>query len=309
MGDMMKNVLEIKNVSKKISKRQILKDISLEVKEGEIFGFVGPNGAGKTTLIKVMLGLYKMDSGNVKIAGYDIKKDFEKAMEEIGAIIENPEMYGYLSGKDNLAIYARMEEGVSDNFQRELIRMVKLGGRINNKVKTYSLGMRQRLGIAQALLSNPKLLILDEPTNGLDPLGIKELRDMLKKISKEKNMAVFISSHILSEIELMCDRIAIIDNGEIIEIKDLHDKSKEEKQEVLFEVSFKDKASEVLEKLGYNPLIEDEGIKLLVDKEDIPVINKHLVEDDIKVYGISSKHRSLEEEFIEKTKGTKGQIK
>ncbi len=309
MGDMMKNVLEIKNVSKKISKRQILKDISLEVKEGEIFGFVGPNGAGKTTLIKVMLGLYKMDSGNVKIAGYDIKKDFEKAMEEIGAIIENPEMYGYLSGKDNLAIYARMEEGVSDNFQRELIRMVKLGGRINNKVKTYSLGMRQRLGIAQALLSNPKLLILDEPTNGLDPLGIKELRDMLKKISKEKNMAVFISSHILSEIELMCDRIAIIDNGEIIEIKDLHDKSKEEKQEVLFEVSFKDKASEVLEKLGYNPLIEDAGIKLLVDKEDIPVINKHLVEDDIKVYGISSKHRSLEEEFIEKTKGTKGQIK
>lgn len=309
MGDMMKNVLEIKNVSKKISKRQILKDISLEVKEGEIFGFVGPNGAGKTTLIKVMLGLYKMDSGNVKIAGYDIKKDFEKAMEEIGAIIENPEMYGYLSGKDNLAIYARMEEGVSDNFQRELIRMVKLGGRINNKVKTYSLGMRQRLGIAQALLSNPKLLILDEPTNGLDPLGIKELRDMLKKISKEKNMAVFISSHILSEIELMCDRIAIIDNGEIIEIKDLHDKSKEEKQEVLFEVSFKDKASEVLEKLGYNPLIEGEGIKLLVDKEDIPVINKHLVEDDIKVYGISSKHRSLEEEFIEKTKGTKGQIK
>ena len=306
---MMKNVLEIKNVSKKISKRQILKDISLEVKEGEIFGFVGPNGAGKTTLIKVMLGLYKMDSGNVKIAGYDIKKDFEKAMEEIGAIIENPEMYGYLSGKDNLAIYARMEEGVSDNFQRELIRMVKLGGRINNKVKTYSLGMRQRLGIAQALLSNPKLLILDEPTNGLDPLGIKELRDMLKKISKEKNMAVFISSHILSEIELMCDRIAIIDNGEIIEIKDLHDKSKEEKQEVLFEVSFKDKASEVLEKLGYNPLIEDAGIKLLVDKEDIPVINKHLVEDDIKVYGISSKHRSLEEEFIEKTKGTKGQIK
>ena len=136
MGDMMKNVLEIKNVSKKISKRQILKDISLEVKEGEIFGFVGPNGAGKTTLIKVMLGLYKMDSGNVKIAGYDIKKDFEKAMEEIGAIIENPEMYGYLSGKDNLAIYARMEEGVSDSFQRELIRMVKLGGRINNKVKT-----------------------------------------------------------------------------------------------------------------------------------------------------------------------------
>lgn len=309
MGDMMKNVLEIKNVSKKISKRQILKDISLEVKEGEIFGFVGPNGAGKTTLIKVMLGLYKMDSGNVKIAGYDIKKDFEKAMEEIGAIIENPEMYGYLSGKDNLAIYARMEEGVSDNFQRELIRMVKLGGRINNKVKTYSLGMRQRLGIAQALLSNPKLLILDEPTNGLDPLGIKELRDLLKKISKEKNIAVFISSHILSEIELMCDRIAIIDNGKILEVKDMHDKNDTESLRVSFEVDEVNKAKEVLKANNKEVKIIENGIEVFVTREEVPDINLLLVKENIKVYEINIEHKTLEDEFIEKTKGTKGQIK
>ena len=200
----MKNILEIKNVSKKIGKKQILKDITLEVKQGEIFGFVGPNGAGKTTLIKTMLGLYKQDSGSITINGFNIKTEFEKAMENIGAIIENPEMYDYLSGKDNLKIY-KMIGNVSDEALEEIIKTVKLENRINNKVKTYSLGMRQRLGLAQALISNPKLLILDEPTNGLDPIGIKELRELLKKISKEKNISVFVSSHILSEIELMCD--------------------------------------------------------------------------------------------------------
>ena len=222
----MKNILEIKNVSKKIGKKQILKDITLEVKQGEIFGFVGPNGAGKTTLIKTMLGLYKQDSGSITINGFNIKTEFEKAMENIGAIIENPEMYDYLSGKDNLKIY-KMIGNVSDEILEEIIKTVKLENRINNKVKTYSLGMRQRLGLAQALISNPKLLILDEPTNGLDPIGIKELRELLKKISKEKNISVFVSSHILSEIELMCDRIAIIDGGSLIEIKDLKDKVEE----------------------------------------------------------------------------------
>ena len=305
----MNNVLEIKNVSKKIGKKKILNDISLEVKEGEIFGFVGPNGAGKTTLIKVMLGLYKMDSGSVKIAGYDINSDFERAMDEIGAIIENPEMYGYLSGKDNLALYASMEKGVSLDFQKELLKLVKLEGRMNNKVKTYSLGMRQRLGIAQALLSKPKLLILDEPTNGLDPLGIKELRDMLKIINKENNMAVFISSHILSEIEIMCDRIAILDNGEVIEVKDLKEEKKEEESIISIEVDKVEDALNILSDFGYDVTRKDNNIEVLTDKETIPIINKKLVDTNINVYGISSKSRSLEEEFIEKTKGTKGQIK
>ena len=309
MGDMMKNVLEIKNVSKKISKRQILKDISLEVKEGEIFGFVGPNGAGKTTLIKVMLGLYKIDSGNVKIAGYDIKKDFEKAMEEIGAIIENPEMYGYLSGKDNLKLYARMDPNNDYEYQKEVIESVKLGSRINNKVRTYSLGMRQRLGIAQALISKPKLLVLDEPTNGLDPLGIKELRDLLKKISKEKNIAVFISSHILSEIELMCDRIAIIDNGKILEVKDMHDKNDTESLRVSFEVDEVNKAKEVLKANNKEVKIIENGIEVFVTREEVPDINLLLVKENIKVYEINIEHKTLEDEFIEKTKGTKGQIK
>lgn len=304
----MKNILEIKNVSKKIGKKQILKDITLEVKQGEIFGFVGPNGAGKTTLIKTMLGLYKQDSGSITINGFNIKTEFEKAMENIGAIIENPEMYDYLSGKDNLKIY-KMIGNVSDEILEEIIKTVKLENRINNKVKTYSLGMRQRLGLAQALISNPKLLILDEPTNGLDPIGIKELRELLKKISKEKNISVFVSSHILSEIELMCDRIAIIDGGSLIEIKDLKDKKQDAKDKVLFEVSDSKLASKYLNKQNYENEILDNYIVLETKKEEIPNINKLLVSNNINVFEIKKVKKTLEDEFIEKTKGTKGQIK
>ena len=304
----MKNILEIKNVSKKIGKKQILKDITLEVKQGEIFGFVGPNGAGKTTLIKTMLGLYKQDSGSITINGFNIKTEFEKAMENIGAIIENPEMYDYLSGKDNLKIY-KMIGNVSDEALEEIIKTVKLENRINNKVKTYSLGMRQRLGLAQSLISNPKLLILDEPTNGLDPIGIKELRELLKKISKEKNISVFVSSHILSEIELMCDRIAIIDGGSLIEIKDLKDKKQYAKDKVLFEVSDSKLASKYLNKQNYKNEILDNYIVLEIKKEEIPNINKLLVSNNINVFEIKKVKKTLEDEFIEKTKGTKGQIK
>jgi ABC-2 type transport system ATP-binding protein len=302
------NILEIKNVSKKIGKRQILKDLSLEVKEGEIYGFVGPNGAGKTTLIKVMLGLYKSNSGTIKINGYDIKKDFEKAMEAVGAIIENPEVYSYMSGKDNINLYLRMNPNKDKEYVDEVIKSVKLGNRMNNKVKTYSLGMRQRLGIAQALVSHPKILILDEPTNGLDPLGIKELRELLKKISKEQNIAVFISSHILKEIEIICDRIAIIDNGSIVEVKDMNSSSLEA-IDVLYEVSPIDKAKKLLDNNNILYKVDNNSLKLSILNEEIPNYNKLFVNNDILVYQIKKDIKSFEDEFIEMTNGTKGQIK
>ena len=306
----MDNILEIKSVSKKIGKKKILKDISLEVKEGEIFGFVGPNGAGKTTLIKTMLGLYKQDSGTIKIGGYDINKDFEKAMEKIGAIIENPEMYDYLSGKDNLSLYSKIGNKTDDEYQKKIVKTVKLEERIKNKVKTYSLGMRQRLGVAQALIGKPKLLVLDEPTNGLDPLGIKELRVLLKTISKENNIAVFVSSHILSEIELMCDRIAIIDNGEIIEVKDLNNKQTDKEDiSILIEVNEIEKAKNYLKENNFASEINQDKLQISTTKENIPIINKILVENNIAVYEIKQIFKTLEDEFIEKTKGTKGQIK
>lgn len=305
----MKSILEIKDLSKKIGKKQILKDITFEVGEGEIFGFVGPNGAGKTTLIKTMLGLYNKDKGTVLIGGYDLDKNFEKAMQQIGAIIENPEMYDYLSGKDNLDIYMKMGQCQDNNHMKEIVKTVKLENRINNKVKTYSLGMRQRLGLAQALISKPKLLILDEPTNGLDPIGIKELRELLKKIAKENNIAVFISSHILSEIELMCDKIAIIDDGYILEIKDLKSNNKELDIKVLIDTNNLKEASLFLINNGYNNKLKDNYISLNTKKIQIPVINKLLVENNFQVFEIKQIKKTLEDEFIEKTKGTKGQIK
>lgn len=253
-----------------------------------------------------MLGLYKPTSGTILINGYSLKDEFENAMDSVGAIIENPEMYSYLSGRDNLKIYARMEKEVTESDLEEIIKLVKLEKRIDDKVKTYSLGMRQRLGIAQALLSKPKLLVLDEPTNGLDPIGIKELRELLKTLSKEKNMTVFISSHILSEIEAMCDKIGIIDNGVLLEIKDMKNIRSDE-YSVSIEVDNVNKASKMLKE--FNPIIKNNKIIISVKKEEIPVINKELVENNLLVYEIKINTKSLEDEFIEKTSGTKGQIR
>ena len=209
-------VLEVSHLSKSFGKRQILKDISLDIYEGDIVGLIGPNGAGKTTLIKTILSLYRADSGYVKICGYDIKKNLEEALSKIGCIIENPDMYQNLTGRRNLEITALINNINDKEYIKEMIQFVKLENRIDDKVKRYSLGMKQRLGLANALMKRPKLLILDEPTNGLDPFGIKELREILKEISVQENMSILISSHILAEVENICDKIIIIDEGSIV---------------------------------------------------------------------------------------------
>ncbi len=210
-----KKVLEVSNLYKSFGKRKILQNINFDIYEGDIVGLIGPNGAGKTTLIKTILNLYKADSGNVKICGFDTKKNLEEALSKIGCIIENPDMYQNLSGRRNLQITSLINNLKDKDYINSMIKFVKLEDRIDDKVKKYSLGMKQRLGLANALIKKPKLLILDEPTNGLDPLGIKELREILKKISREENMSILISSHILSEVENICDRILIIDDGKI----------------------------------------------------------------------------------------------
>ncbi len=209
----MSNILRINNVTKVIGSRTIVKDISLEINSGDILGFLGPNGAGKTTLIKMIAGLYQITAGEIVVMGEDVKKSPTKALSHIGAVIENPEMYSYLSGYDNLKLWANMHTGVTQEKIEEIINFVKLENRIKDKVSTYSLGMRQRLGIAQALLHSPKLLILDEPTNGLDPRGIKELREMITHLAETQGIGVLVSSHILGEMEAMCTKFTIIDNG------------------------------------------------------------------------------------------------
>lgn len=212
----METALKIEHLNKFFGKKQILHDISFETYPGEVFGFLGPNGAGKTTTIKIAVGMLRLDDGgDIKINGSSLLKNYEKAMAQVGAIVENPEFYKYMTGMQNLEQYARMRGGINRKRLDEVVELVGLKNRINDKVKKYSLGMRQRLGVAQSILHRPKLMILDEPTNGLDPAGIKELRDILKNLAHEEKVCVIVSSHLMSEMELMCDRVGIVVNGQM----------------------------------------------------------------------------------------------
>lgn len=214
---MIMGVLEVKNLTKKFGKRVILDQVSVTLEEGEVVGLVGPNGAGKSTFIKSILGLYNIDEGDVKICGFDVYKQHRDALSKVGCIVENPDMYQNISGRKNLKICALMNDLPKNTDIDSVVHLVRMESRIDDKVKTYSLGMKQRLGLASALLNHPKLLILDEPINGLDPQGIMELRQIVRDLSKKDKMTVLISSHILAEIEQMCDRIIMIDQGKIVD--------------------------------------------------------------------------------------------
>lgn len=208
-------VLQVRGLNKSFGRRHVVQDASFDVYAGEVFGFLGPNGAGKTTTIKMILGFLFPDSGEILICGNDLRTDHERAMANVGGIVENPDVFRDFSGLTNLKMYAALHGGITKERIDEVVRLVGLEKRIRDKVGKYSLGMKQRLGVAQSILHKPKLLILDEPTNGLDPSGIRELRLLLRKMAAEENVAVFVSSHLLSEMEMMCDRVCIIDNGVI----------------------------------------------------------------------------------------------
>lgn len=300
-------VLSIKGLNKTIGKKQILHDIDMECYSGEVFGFLGPNGAGKTTTIKTVVGLLMLDEGEIRICGYDIIKDYENAMSNVGGIVENPEMYKYLTGRDNLKQYARMR-GLDFAEIDRAVELVKLANRIDEKVSKYSLGMRQRLGVAQALMHKPKLLILDEPTNGLDPQGIKELRDILKSLAHEDGVCVVVSSHLMSEMELMCDRVGIISNGKMIgtyTMEEISSRSQGGFAEYAIET---DDAAVAKEALTDVQRIVADGSTLYIalerenSRKDISAIIKQLAEKDINIYSVHLKEsKKLEDVFIELT--------
>ncbi|MBT2656106.1 ABC transporter ATP-binding protein [Bacillus sp. ISL-18] len=299
------NTLEVQSLTKLIGKKKIVDDVSFSLKKGEIFGLLGPNGAGKTTIIRMIVSLIKRTNGEVRVNGFNLDGQFKKTMSEIGAIVENPEFYKYMSGYKNLKHYANMAiQDVSNERIMEVARLVKLEDAIYQKVKTYSLGMRQRLGVAQALLHNPSLLILDEPTNGLDPQGIREFRDYLHNLAHE-GISVLVSSHLLAEMQLMCDRFAIIEKGKLIHISSMKETMEEdEKTEVLFEVSNSQKAIDVLNEQFAGSeikLLDDDQFSVNVEKATISTINKLLISKDIEVYGISRVTVSLEDRFLEIT--------
>lgn len=294
--------LSVQNLKKVIGKREIIKGLSFELKEGEVFGFLGPNGAGKTTTIRMLVGLIKPTSGSIKICGYNIENSFQEAMGYLGCIVENPELYPYLSGYDNLLHFSRMLEGIGEERIKELSKLVGLTDRIYDKVKTYSLGMRQRLGIAQALLGKPKVLILDEPTNGLDPAGIREMREFIRFLAVDEGLTVLVSSHLLSEIQQLCDRVAIISKGSIIKIDTVQDLlANRERME--WRINPFEKGKEILSSLTTIEETEDGAILTEFDEQLTPVWNQKLVEAGVFITEMSRRMPVLEDLFLELTGG------
>jgi ABC-2 type transport system ATP-binding protein len=302
----MESVLKTVKLKKNIGKRTIVSDISLELSAGEVFGFLGPNGAGKTTTIRMIVGLSKITEGDIYINGNSVRSNFCDAMRDVGCIVENPEMYKYMSGLDNLKLFAKLYGGISCERIDEVVKIVDLERAIKDKVKTYSLGMKQRLGIAQAMLHKPKLLILDEPTNGLDPAGIKSMRELLRNLAEKEGATVFISSHNLAEMQQMCDRVGIINHGRIVTVKTVdelismtHDESK---TVLLVRTGNNVKASELLAAAGISNTPEADGIKVETQKEKVPEIVTALAGAGIAVYGMDTRDtQTLEDVFMKLT--------
>ncbi|MBB3108547.1 ABC-2 type transport system ATP-binding protein [Paenibacillus phyllosphaerae] len=300
------SVVQLKNVTKRIGKRTIIDNLSLDLPEAEVFGFLGPNGSGKTTTIRMMVGLMALTDGDVIIRGHSIRTEYEKAIRHVGAIVENPEMYKYMSGYQNLLHFSRMIPGITRQRIDEVVDLVGLKGRINDKVRTYSLGMRQRLGVAQAIMHKPSLLILDEPTNGLDPAGIRELRDYLRKLAKNEGITVFVSSHLLSEMELMCDRVAIIQAGKLIDVQSVRQAGTANDASavstVVFEVDQEEGALQLLQgRFGVKR--SEGGLTIEADRDTVAAVNAELVQQGIKVYSIRVLSKTLEDQFLEITGG------
>ncbi|WP_410514893.1 ABC transporter ATP-binding protein [Paenibacillus sp. BR2-3] len=312
-----KVVLSVNNVRKKIGRKWIIDDVSFDVREGEIFGFLGPNGAGKTTTIRMLVDLIRPSTGTITVCGYNVNRDPEKALQYVGSIVENPEVYTYLTGWENLQHFARMQPGVDETRIAEVVDIVRLDQRIHDKVRTYSLGMRQRLGIAQALLGRPRLLILDEPTNGLDPKGIKELREFIRKLADE-GLAVFVSSHLLSEIQLLCDRVAIISKGRVLAVGGVNELVARNSPYVLWEVEPFAKGRELLAARPEITITDPAEVTLddtviagmgansvitIMEDELIPEIVAALVAAGIEISGVHKINPTLEQLFLKLTEG------
>ncbi len=306
----LKVVLDVTNVTKAFGNRVAVNNISFTLHEGEIFGFLGPNGAGKTTTMKMICGLCSITKGSIRICGFDMPKDKEKVLANVGALIENPLMYPNMSGMDNLKYYASLYKNIKTEDILKYSKVVGLEHRLKDKVKTYSLGMKQRLGIAQALLHSPKLLILDEPLSGLDPNGVKEMRDFLKTLAKEYNIAILISSHMLSDMEQICDTIGIINNGQLLEIRSMNSlkESAEGSSRIQIKVDYPNFAGKIIvNELQLRCELAGNKVLVFADESRINDITQKLVGYGISIFGIEIVSKSLEEIFLDiinlKTKG------
>src|SRR6266550_4074063 len=297
----MEPVLVARNLIKVIGKRTIVDNVSFTINAGEVFGFLGPNGAGKTTTIRMLVGLIRPTRGSVEICGFDVRRNFEQAMRNIGCIVENPDLYRFMTGRENLEHFARMLSVPASDIER-VAGLVALSHRLEQRVGTYSLGMRQRLGIAQAMLGSPRLLILDEPANGLDPAGIRDIRELLRDLASDRQMAVFVSSHLLAEVELMCDRVAIIHKGQMLREGSVAELISS-RREMEFRVGDVGRAAEIFRAKGLEFRADTDRLWVSIDENDAPPLVAALAENGVAVFHAQRRVDSLEEMFLEATGG------
>lgn len=294
-------VLKVNKIKKNFGKIKAIDDLSFEVKSGEVFGLLGPNGAGKSTTLGIITGLIRPDKGSVEIFGCDIGKNFIKAIRNLGISVENPSFYDYLSGIDNLNLFNRTKK-VKKTDIYEALEKVELIKQANQKAKSYSLGMRRRLSIASALLSNPKMLILDEPTNGLDPKGAKTILDLISNLAKTEEISVLISSNLLHDIETICDRVLLIDNGKMI-FCELVSKLLKPKEDVLIidVIPINDAFSAIKQLRGVNQveILNSNSLKVVLTSINSAKLNRYLVEKGYDVLRILPVKRTLQEIFLE----------
>ncbi|HEX2833414.1 MAG TPA: ABC transporter ATP-binding protein [Thermoanaerobaculia bacterium] len=293
--------LEAHQLTKVIGDRTIVDDVSFALKPGEVFGFLGPNGAGKTTTIRMLVGLIQPTHGTVTVCGFDIRKEFEKAMRCIGCIVENPDLYRFMTGRENLEHFARMLQVPAQEIER-VAALVNLDHRLDQRVGTYSLGMRQRLGIAQAMLGNPRVLILDEPANGLDPAGIREIRQLLRTLAAERGLAVFVSSHLLAEIELTADRVAIIHKGRILRSGSVQELIASQRA-MEFRVDDAERTAAIFREHGIEATAQDDTVLAPIEEADAPPLIAALARNDIAIFHARQRVQTLEEMFLEATGG------
>lgn len=297
-------IIEIQSLTKKFKDLTAVNGLNLNVYRGDVFGFLGPNGAGKSTTIRMLLSLIKPTSGDIKIFGLELRHNRNRIMKKIGAIVEKPDFYGYISAYKNLEILGKISGcDISRKKIMEVLELVGLEKRFKSKVKTFSHGMKQRLGIAQALLHDPDLIILDEPTTGLDPQGMKEIRDLIILLSKEKNKTIFLSSHILYEVELVANRMIIINKGTTVVEGFVSDLLNSSNLQVTFEVDDPEKFRSVVNSGNYIKEIESTTTSKVIvkmEKDSISLLNKKLVDEGVAVSSIIPA-RSLEEYFLRLT--------
>ena len=299
-------VIETKQLTKVYGEQDVVKAVNIHVKKGRIYGLLGRNGAGKTTIMKMILGLTPITSGKVDVFGQDIKGREKQVFPRIGAIIETPGFYPNLTGTENLEIFAKLRGTVGPNAVKKALEVVGLPYKDKKLFSKYSLGMKQRLGIANAILHDPELLILDEPTNGLDPIGIAEMRNFIKELSVERGKTILISSHILSEIALLADDIGIIDHGLLLEENSMKELKKKNRKYMLLQVSDVSKAALILEHqfhlVDYS-VHDDQTLRIYDTCLDMAEINKALIVQDIAVISSQVCNDTLEDYFKKITGG------